>query len=348
MSLINTRLQAFRATSNVDKWETRASRWGALDMFREQTNSPDGIISDDLRQKAIAAVGSDLQIPVLDFDSGVTVQNVTQPVTIVGDPSTSQLMAVTFVQYYWGFRIFPAQHFNNEISMQREFNEQMRKYVYKFADELDKAGITALEAAKTQVLADDLGGRYALTANVITAPLAEQDAVIGDINPLMAGNDFYGPHHVLANPSMESHIRNRLLEKGQYNTENKTYQYNDKTFHFTNNLANGVGTKATAFATQAGSVGLIQQFGADAVMGNTTHKHVWGIEQLPMLEMPIGVYQYEDAVDASAIGGAATAHLTASKVEAYGFHTAVAFITPYNSAPVTRASAIAKVAISTT
>jgi hypothetical protein len=348
MSLINTRLQAFRATSNVDKWETRASRWGGLDLFRQQTLDPNGIISDDLRQKAIAAVGSDLQIPVLDFDSGVTVQNVTQPVTIVGDPSTSQLMAVTFVQYYWGFRIFPAQHFNNEISMQREFNEQMRKYIYKFSDELDLAAIASLEAAKTQVLADDLGGRYSLTANTIVAPLAEQDAVIGNINPLMAGNDFYGPHHVLANPSLESHIRNRLIEKGQFNTEDKTYQYNDKTFHFTNNVSNAVGQKATGYAVQAGSVGMVQQFGADAVMGNTTHKHVWGIEQLPMLGMPIGVYQYEDAIDASGVGGAATAHLTASKVEAYGFHTAVAFITPYNSDAANNASAIAKVAIATT
>ncbi len=348
MSLINTRLNAFRATAMLDKWETRASRWGSLDMFMAQSNDPAGIISDDLKQKAIAAAGSQLQVPVIDYDSGVQVTNQTIPLAITGSPSTSQLVDVTFTHYYFGFLIHPAQHFNNEISMQREFNEQIRKHVFKLADLMDNASLAALEAAKTQVLADDLGGRYSLTGNVIVGPLAEQDAVVGDINPLMSGNDFYGPFHVVANGSMESHVRNKLLEKGQFNSEDKTYQYNDKFWHFTNNLANGAGHKATSIAVQAGSVGMLQQFAPDCVMGNRTHKHLWDIETLPIMNIPIGVYQYDDAVNGAALSGAATAHLTATKAEAYAFHTAIAWITPYNSDPATRASAIGKVAIATT
>lgn len=348
MSLINTRLQAFRAGSPLDKWETRASRWGFLDAFKAQTDDPAGIITEDLKQKAIAAAGSQLQVPVIDYDSGVQVQNQTIPLAITGSPSTSQLVDITFTHYYWGFLIHPAQHFNNEISMQREFNEQMRKHIYKFMDLLDVAGGAAMEADKTQVLQDDLGGRYSLTGNVVVAPLSEQDAVVGDINPLFSGNDFFGPVHVVANGSMESHVRNRLLEKGQFNSEDKTYQYNDKIFHFSNNLANGAGHKATAFALQAGAVGMLQQFAPDCVMANRTHKHLWDIETLPIANLPVGVYQYDDAVNGSALGGAATAHLTATKAEAYGFHTAVAFLTPYNSDPATRPSSIMKVAIAST
>lgn len=346
MSLVNTRLQNFRADSPVDKWEVRASNYGFLDLFQSQTNSPTGIITDDLKQKAIAAVGSTLEIPVIDKE-GFTIQNVTQPLVIAGDPSTSQLYAVTFVNYYFGFRMFPAAHMNNEIKLQREFNRKLQGYIYSLLASLDQAGAAALEADKTQVLADDLGGRYALTADVVVAPLAEEGAIIGDINPLFTGNDFMGPVHVVGNPSFESHVRNKLLEKGQYNTENKTYQWADKTFHFSNNLSNAVGHKATFFAVQGDAVGMVQQFSPDAILGHSTHNHVWDIETLPIANIPIGVYQYDDAINGATLNGAASAHLTATKMEAYGFHTAVAFITPYNSDPTTNASSIMKGAIAT-
>lgn len=347
MSLINTRLTNFRADAPADKWETRAGSYGFLDLFLQQSNDPNGMITDDLRAKAIAAAGSTLQIPVIDYDSGVSISNVTQPVTVTGTPSTSQVYAVTFADYYFGFLIHPAQHFNNEISMQREFNVQLKKHVVALLDALDIAGAAALEAAKTQVLADTLGGRYALTSNVIVGSLAEQDAIVGDINPLMRGNKFTGPFSVVGNPSFESHVRNRLLEKGQFNTEDKTYQYNDKIWHFSTNLANASGHKATAYAVQQGSVGIIQQFGPDNVMRNRTNKHTWDIENIPMLGLSMGTYNYEDAVDGSALSGAATALLTATKAEAYGFHCRLAFIVPYNSSPSTIASSIAKIAIQT-
>ncbi len=346
MSLLATRMQNFRAQAPFDRWETRPSRWGALSMFRQETNSPNSMITDDLKQKAIASVNNTLEIPVIDFDAGVTIGS-TLPITITGSASTSAMYTVTFVTYSWGFLIHPAKHSNNEISMQREFNAQMQKYIFKFADTLDAAGITALEAAKTQVLSDDLGGRYTLTANVVVAPLAEQDAFIGDVNPLMGGNDYYGPFHVVGNPSLESHVRNRLLEQGTANDRDKTYQYNDKQFHFTNNLANGVGHKATGFFVQQGSVGMIQNFERDAVLGSQTHKHKWAIETLPVLNMPIGTYFYDDAFDVSA-DGAHVADLTRTAGQAYGFATRVAMVTAYNSAIGTLAAPIMKGAIATT
>lgn len=345
MSLVNTRLQNLRDNSPLDKWETRASRWGALDMFQNQTNAAGSIVDESLKIKAANSAGMNLEVPVIDYDAGVQVTNVTIPLVTTGSPSTSQMMAITFTNYYFGFLIHPAAHKNNEISMQREFNAQMQKHIFKMAQLMEDAAIAKLEADKTQVLADDLGGRYALTADVVVGPLAEQDAIIGDINPLQAGNDYFDLNHVLANGSLESHVRNNLLEKGQYNSEDKTYQYNDKIWHFTNSLANAVGQKATGIAVQANSLGMLQQFAPDCLMKNKSHKHLWGIETLPFLDIPIGTYYYDDAVDGSGLHGAASAHLTATLSEAYAFHHAVAWLTPYNSAPATRASSIMKFAI---
>lgn len=343
MSLVNTRLQNFRADSPVDKWEVRASQYGGLDLFKAQTDSPTGIITEDLANKAIRSEGSTLEIPVLDAE-GFTIQSVTQPLTIAGDPGTSQLYAVTFVDYYFGFRLWPAQHFNNEITLQREFQRKLNGYIIAMMNSLDLAALSALEADKCQLLKDDLGGRYGFAGNIATAPLAEQDAFVGDINLLMKGNDYFGMLHIVGNPSFESHVRNRLLEKGQFNTENKTYQYSDKTFHFSNNLTNGAGNRAACFAVQADTVGMVQRFSPDVILGHRTHKHIWDMEVLPIANLPIGVYQYDDAVDFSG-NNASTSRLTATKMEAYGFHTSVAFITPYNSDPATNPSAIMKVAL---
>ena len=106
---------------------------------------------------------------------------------------------------------------------------------------------------------------------------------------------------------------------------------------------------AAAFAVMADSVGMVQQFSPDVILGSKSHKHVWDMEILPVANIPIGVYQYDGAIDGSTagenLGGAATDHLTATKVEAYGFHHAAAFITPYNSSPSTNPSSIAKVVL---
>lgn len=352
--LTATRLQNFRAQSPLDKWEVRASSYGFLDLFMTQTNSATGIITEDLSMKAINSSGVSLEVPVIN-NEGFTVQNVTQPVTITGDPSTSAMYTVTFVNYYFGFRIFPAQHKNNEVSVQREFNRKMQGFIYQLMDSLDQAGAAAFEANKTQVLADDLGGRYSLTANVIVAPLAEEGAVLGDVNPIYRGNKFAtGPVEIVGNPSFESHVRNKLIEKGEFNTENKTYQYADKTFHFSNNLANGAGHKATFFSVQPDSCGMVQQFSPDCLLGHSTHKHTWDIMTLPIANIPIGIYQYDDAVNANTAadsGGSidgAGSPMTATKMEAYGFHMAAALIVTYNSDPATIASPIQKFAIATT
>ena len=76
----------------------------------------------------------------------------------------------------------------------------------------------------------------------------------------MVGNDFANqPISIVGNPSMQSLVNNRLLEKGEYNTENKVYQWADKFFHWTTRLANPTlstdATKAAYFAVLSDSVG---------------------------------------------------------------------------------------------
>lgn len=344
MSLLATRLQEFRASAPADKWEERARQYGAYDLFAAQTASPTGIITEDLRMKALASRGSALAIPVLNADTGVTVTNTVIPLTIVDSPNTSAKYVVNFVQFYFGFIMYPALYFNNEIDMQRDFNRKLQKYINATLGALNTQSQAALEAAKSQVLRDGLGGIYTLTGNTVIAPNAQAPYFIGDMDVMMRANDFAESAHVVANNSFEAQLR-RIQEKQTYNTDNKSYQWDNKTFHYSGTLANPSGSIATAFWVAPDSVGLLEQYDVNCLNGYQNATDSFGIEFIPGLGQNWGVRLQRSTVTGTALDGAATAHLGATVAEGYAFHKAFAFITPYQSAPATIPSSILKVAL---
>ena len=342
MSLINTRIQNVRSSSNLDKNELRPSRYGGLNLFMQQTADPSGIITPELTEKATSSIGNTLQTPVIDYDGGVTIGN-TRSVTIADDENTSQMHTITFATYSWGFTIVPSNFMNNEVSIQRDFERKFNKYLYKFGETLDAATVAALSTAKSQVFADTLN--YSVVGNAIQATFAQRENIIGDINPMMAANDHFGEIHLLGNAGYESIIR-KLAEKGLYNSENKQLEYSDKVLHFSTRVPNAAGEFANAYAVQGGSVGILTRFERESLLGTQMADGTeWGIDTLPMLNFPVGTYFYESKGNFSALAGAATADNTRARKEHYGFAVDVAIITPYNSDPATIANPIAKVTV---
>ena len=67
MSLVLTRIQNIRSNSNLDKYEYRPSRYGALDAFIQQSNDPTGILTPELKEKARTSIGNILETPVYLF-----------------------------------------------------------------------------------------------------------------------------------------------------------------------------------------------------------------------------------------------------------------------------------------
>ena len=342
MSLLATRMQNMRSSSNLDKNEIRPSRYGALDVFMQQSADPAGILTPELRQKAEQSIGRTLETPVIDYDAGITIGN-TRSVTIEDSENTSKMHTITFATYSWGFTIVPAMYMNNEISMQRDFEAKMNKYLYAFAKKLDGVCISALGAAKTQVFKDSL--QYTTTGNVLESSWDDREGIIGDINPIMAANDHFGQIHLVGNGGFESIIR-KLAQSGLYNAENKQLEYSDKVLHFTNEIVNAEGKYGTAYAVTDGMLGLLFRFERESLLGTRARTgHEWGIENLPMLNIPCGTYYYESVSDVSGIAGAATADLTRGLKQHYGFAVDVAVVTPYNSDPATNASPIIQVQV---
>lgn len=344
MSLILTRIQNLREKSNLDKNELRPGRYGGLDLFMMQSNDPAGILTPELKAKAEKSIGSVLETPVIDYDGTITIGN-TRTVTIADSENTSRMLQITFATYAWGFTSVPAMFTNNEVSMQADFDRKFLNYLYKFAETMDTTAIAALSAAKTQVFADQLV--YAVAGNTLEATFKQRDNVIGDINPIMNANKYYGNMHLLGNSGIQSVIE-KLKQHGLWNDVNKQLEYSDKILHFSSNISNASNKFATAYAVAGGSVGLLTRFERESILGTVTPDgHEWGIDTLPMLNFPIGTYYYQSVGDFSAIAGAATADMTRVRKEHFGFAVDVAFVTAYNSAPSTIASPILKIEIAT-
>ena len=337
MSLVLTRIQNIRANSNLDKFEYRPSRYGALNAFMVQSEDPTGILTEELKRKARTSIGNTLETPVIDYDADITIGS-TRTLTIADSENTSKMVQITFATYAWGFTIAPAMYMNNEIGIQKDFETKMMKYIYAFAKKLDEAALAALAANKTQVLKNPL--LYDWSANAINAKWTERENVFGDLEVMMGANDFYGQLHIVGDPGVESIMR-KLQQHGFYNDVNKQNEFGTKIVHLTNNIAAAENKYAQGYAVNAGSLGMLTRFERDCLLGTVSGDgHEWGIATLPLLNMPVGTYFYDSVGDYNTIAGAATADMTRTRKEHYGFAVDVAFLTAHNSAPSTLASPI--------
>lgn len=337
MSLVLTRIQNIRANSNLDKFEYRPSRYGALNAFMVQSEDPTGILTEELKQKARTSIGNTLETPVIDYDADITIGS-TRTLTIADSENTSKMVQITFATYAWGFTIAPAMYMNNEIGIQKDFETKMMKYIYAFAKKLDEAALAQLAASKTQILKNKL--LYDFSSDAVNAKWTERENVFGDLEVMMGANDFYGQLHIVGDPGVESIMR-KLQQHGLYNDVNKQNEFGTKIVHLTNNIAAAVGKYAQGYAVNAGSLGMLTRFERDCLLGTVSGDgHEWGIATLPLLNMPVGTYFYDSVGDYNAIAGAATADMTRTRKEHYGFAVDVAFLTAYNSAPSTLASPI--------
>jgi len=344
MTLLASRIQNIRSESRLDKWELRASRYGALDFFLADTKNSMGIITPELEQKAFSSIGSTLEVPVLDFDGSITISN-SRSATISDDANTSAMQSVSFTTYSWGFTMVPSAYHNNEISFQRDFSRKFLKFLYEFASTLDTACITALNTGKTQVFTDALV--YTNVSDVLTATDAQESRIMADVGPMMEANDYFGGLHLIGNTGFQS-LSAREKEHAKYNDEQREIQWLNKTLHFSNRVTNAVGNAATFYAVNAGSVGLLFRVEREALARRTSLTgHQWDIENLPLLNIPIGTYTYDSVGDQNAQFGAATVDNTRAMEKHYGFSVDVAVVTPYASDLTTIAAPIMAVAIQT-
>lgn len=344
MSLIATRtLDFIQSNPKLDKNMTRPQEYGALDFFIQQTNAANSIITPATRQRILESIGNSVKIPVINYDGDVTISN-TRSCTIPANDNTSALKQVTFTTYSTGFRMIPNLYKNNYIDYQHDFNRKMEKMIRKLANTLDIAAIAALETDKTQVFKDTL--IYTNTGNTLQVPFANREDIIGDLNPIMRANDYYGQLHVIGNAGVDSLI-GKLAEKGLYNEVNKQLEYADKVLHFTNNLANATGKYGTLYAVEDGNVAVLTRLDRASLAGTKVGDEEFGRVYLPLLGLEVGTHYKHEIGDVSTLleGDESVADMACDEIEYFGFSVDVAWVVAYNSAPATIANPIVKAEI---
>lgn len=342
MSLVATRLQNWRVENpEFDRNMTRPCEYGALDFFIEQTNAPNSIISQNLRDRAFASIGNTVQIPVINYDGDVQVYNVRSCV-IPDDENTSALYTIVWATYAVGFTMTLAAYMNNEITYEHDFFRKLEKITRALADNLDKGAIAALEANKTPAFKDLLN--YTKRGNVIEVPTQMATEILGDINPIMRANCYPEMIHIIGNAGVDSLVR-KLAQHDVYNDVNKRMEYDNKVLHYTNNVLNEAGKNGTFFAVADGNVGVLTRVDREALRGTKANFHEWDVVRLPLIDLPVGSHYYTAVGDQSSSMGAATEDLTCAVKEYFGFSVDVAFLVAYNSDTTTVANPIIKAEI---
>lgn len=343
MSLIATRTQEMRLRNpQVDKNMSRLTEWGALDFFLSQTNAPDSMLTDETKRRAFSSMGTDIKIPVIDYDGTVTVAN-ERTCVIEDDENTSKLMAVVWKTYSFGFTMVPTMFNNNEIDYQKDFEKKMLKFSRKFLDQVDKDAIAALEAAKTKKFGNLL--YYTQTANDVQVNYMQRNDILGDLHPMFRSMDYSGQLHIVGDTGVDAIVR-KLEQHGIYNDVNKQLEYANKIFHFTNNMVLESENFAQFYAIESGNVGMLTRVDREALRRATSKVgHEWDVINFPFAGFQVGTHYYESVGDQSKTAGAATADMTCNIKEHYGFSVDIAFVVAYNSAPETVSNPVMKVEI---
>jgi hypothetical protein len=346
MSLVNSLMQNLRTQypNNLDKNELRAAEYGALDFFRQDTNSPDSILDADTRANIKASFGNTVVVPVLDAED-VTIGNV-RSCTIPDSENTSNLITLTFATYAFGFTMFPAQHFNNDVKYQADFDRKLRKYLLKFAEVLDLACVNVLETNKN-TYAGNLAAYYPFTSSALQVADEEKNDLFNQLSTITREMNFSGKANIISSYGLFPLVE-RLRNQGGGNSVNEAFQLAGYNFFPTNNITIPGGARSAFYAVMDGSVAMENRNDPDAILNHRIgDQMIWEEVDVPIVNLRMGSFYREDCTDARNLHSG-TSGLTRTKKESFEWSTDIVFMTAYNSDTVNKHQPILKGVVSAT
>lgn len=325
----------------------RFGEYGAFELYKEQSNDPNGIISPDAKEEAwYRSQGRTFQMTVLDPNTNITISNV-RSCTISDAENTSKQVTVTFAYVGFGFTMVPTEFHNNQIKYEQDFRTKFRTGEDGMMNAIDQLCIANLALGQSQVFAQDLG--YTITGNAVQVPYSKRTNIFGDLKGMMRANKFRTDElYIVGNAGCDAILRN-LGIFGANNAENLDAERRGNRLYYTNNVANaqqsgGTTYSGACYAVAPGMVGMLTRASRAEVMGiKSIVGHEWGTDVLPGLGMEVGWHYYQSVGDMSSMAGAATADDICSMKEHFGFGVEIALLTAYNASISTLANPIIKV-----
>lgn len=350
MGLIDTLIDPLRSgySGKLDANEWRASRYGALEVFKKQSAGINSILSGEDIDNIKKSYGITAKIPVLDMPN-VTIGNVRSCI-VQPDQNNSRMVVLTFVSYVWGFTMIPSMYVNNTIKYELDFQKKARKYLLQLMKVMDTAALAKVNTDRNTVFTN-LAYEYPVLANALQVSAAKREDVYNQITGIMGTADFpSADYDVIANSGHEPLV-NKLARNGNQNADNTRATLIGFNEHYTNNMVQNTGVRDTLFVIPDGTVAIANRNDPDARAGSTAMGggQQWGEVDMPMLDMRVGTYYTDRCADATAVFATAeTAGLTRAKMEGFEFSTDVTYITSYVSDRATKMAPIMKFEISAT
>lgn len=342
MSIAATYLQDIRVLypSRLDRDQLRVTRNGLLTAVLDMTNSANSIVSADLRAKALASEGRNLDVPVLQ-KGPVTLTNVRSCVVSCSE-SDSALVRINWKTLVADICMIPCEYQVNEITYTADLAKKIREIVEAFKNEIETDLDLALDANKNQVYNSQIvPTKYPLAGDALQVQAVDRDFFFNDIDPINFADDYYDENvKVIASPSIMSTVM-RYINQGPGNAANTAYQFAGKDFTFSNRIVNGVGVYGTGYFMPDGSMGLLTRVDCDARMrAVATRGTEWFEDTLPDLPFTVGIKYDSECSDQTVATG--LGYLTATKVEHWQISFDYAIIVPYQVNLAVDSSAIRK------
>lgn len=337
--LLETYLQDIRGLypNGFDRNEWRFTKSGLLTAVKEMSDSPLSIITDDIRKKALESEGRALKVPVIK-QGELTVTNA-RTCTIGNYENESALVTVNWTTLVVNISMVKAQYAKNEITYLQDLNKKLLLVKEAFTKAMEQAIYARLELAKATAAQYNsslvgVGNKYPFVADAMQVSVADQPYFFNDLEVILNEDDFHAPLlHVLGSTTLQSYVRH-WANQGGGNYENLQYQFDGKSFRYSNRVINGSGVRATGYVMPDGSIGLLTRNNIDAVQGNkTSDGTLWETAFIDGFPFEVGVMYKSTCADKSALNGTGLEHLTATMVEQWQFSIDFGLVTPYQSDP---------------
>ncbi|AHK11378.1 major capsid protein [Flavobacterium sp. phage 1/32] len=335
--LLDTYLQEIRGVypNQFDANEWRFTQSGLLTAVKEMTESPLSLVTQDIKDKALASEGRSLKIPVIK-QGELTIKN--QRTCNISDfENESALVTVDWTTLVVDISMVKAQYAKNEITYLQDLNKKLLLVKEAFTKAMEQAIYARLELAKSTTYNSSLvgaGAKYDLVGDAIQVPLADQELFFNDLDVIMNEDDFNAPNfQVLGSTPLRSPVTH-YINQGAGNDENLNYQFAGKSFRFSNRVPSGAGNRASGFFMTDGSIAMLTRTAIDSVMGNVAGDGTrWETVMLDGFPFEIGVMHKSQCSDQKDLNGTGMEHLTATMVEKWQFSIDFGIVTPYQSDP---------------
>lgn len=345
---LQTYITTYNATykkNSLDRYNFKKNRFGLLNTLLSQQDSPNSIITPEVRELIEKSYGQTVEIPVMNNDLEITLGD-KRTCTITCPNGSTAKVQISTVAMTADICIAEAILQKNQISADLFFARQYEAMIKAFGTRIESMAIAALELSKssvygaTNVVGDD--GFIPLVGDTMQVPVDEIPTFWNWFSTIQEEDGYDDMTNIIGSPTLNAQVQ-FLRAQGEANNTNYAFQFNNWNFDFTTSIKDDVGMLGTGFVFPEGSVAIVTQNAPHYLSNSYASKDGINYYTRELAEFPgmrFDVMHYTECTDFSSIPGLEA--FTNVVGEKWQFAINVSVVTPYIEDLTTMTSPIRK------